>query len=160
MRHWQSAATVAVLLASVAGCSDTKAGPSPISSSAAAQCVDPTVGPLPQWARAGFSPPDQPATYFLGAGARIVGVAFGWPLRATQPPGRQNKILWIAPTTGPGPLRITATRLGSDVTVTREIDGGPGPSIVDMPRDGCWRFDLTWSGGNDRMYVRYGGAES
>jgi len=69
--RWQTAAAVAVLLASVAGCSD-EAGPSPISSSEAAQCVDPTVGPLPQWARAGFSPPDQPATYFLGAEARIV----------------------------------------------------------------------------------------
>ena len=121
----------------------------------AAQCKEPTFGPLPEWARAGFTPPDQPTTYFMGASGRIVGVAFGWPLRKAQPTGKQNKILWIAGSEG-GPLRIIATREGSGETVTREVEGGPGPSIIDMPSDGCWRFDLRWTGGSDQMYVRYG----
>ncbi len=121
----------------------------------AAQCAEPTFGALPEWARAGFSPPDQPMTYFLGASGQIVGVAFGWPLRRIQPSGKQNKILWVAHSAEPGPLRIIATRERSGETVTREVEGGPGPSLVDMPSDGCWRFDLRWTGGSDEMHVRY-----
>jgi len=25
------------------------------------------------------------------------------------------------------------------------VGGGPGPSIIDLPATGCWRFTLTWS---------------
>ncbi len=130
----------------LSGCSGT-AQPVPVPT-AAAPCGEPTFGALPEWARAGFTPPDRPTTYFLGASGRIVGVPFGWPLRKTQPSGMHNKILWVAHSTG-GPLRIIATREGSGETVTREVEGGPGPSIIDMPSDGCWRFDLRWSGGSD-----------
>lgn len=31
---------------------------------------------------------------------------------------------------------------------------GPRPSIVDLPT-GCWRLDLSWPGGEDRIYLRY-----
>lgn len=82
--------------------------------------------------------------------------AFGQ--RLTSPPyprGRQNKILWVARVSGVGPLRIAAHLMSSDVAVVRHVRGGPGPSIIDLPAAGCWRFDLTWSGYSDQVYVAY-----
>ncbi len=111
--------------------------------------------PLPTWARDGFNPPDQSTTYVQGAGGDIVGVLFG-PL--TAPPARdhQNKILWVARVSeGGDPLRIAARLAGSGVAAAREVKGGPGPSIVDLPAAGCWRLDLTWSGHADRVDVPY-----
>jgi hypothetical protein len=102
--------------------------------------------PLPTWARAGFTPPDQTTTYVQGAGGDIVGVLFGWPLTAPPSRDRQNKILWVARVSeGGDPLRITARLASSDVVARRQVQSGPGPSIIDLPAAGCWRFDLTWS---------------
>jgi hypothetical protein len=39
--------------------------------------------------------------------------------------------------------------------VTRVVDGGPGPSIIDLPAAGCWRLDLKWAGHADTLDVRY-----
>ena len=85
-----------------------------------------------------------------------MGVLFGWPLTAPAARDHQNKILWVARASDGGdPLRITARLEGSEVAAVREVKGGPGPSIVDLPAAGCWRFDLTWSGRADRVYVPY-----
>ncbi len=81
---------------------------------------------------------------------------FGWPLRDHQPPGRNTKILWI-PQAGGGPLDIVATERSSGQVVRRQLPDGPGPSIVDMPTAGCWRFALSWSGQHDEMLIRYDG---
>ena len=98
--------------------------------------------PLPAWARTGFTPPDQATTYVEGAGGDIVGVLFGWPLMAPPTRDRQNKILWVARVSeGGDPLRIAASLVGSDAAVVREVEGGPGPSVVDLPAAGCWRLD-------------------
>ncbi len=117
-------------------------------------CSPPQLGPLPEWARAGFSPPDQDVQHVRGVAGTIVAVPFGWPLRAPQPEGRSNKILWVAEVSGGGPLKIRAG-LADGTAVEREVAGGPGPSIIDLPRDGCWRFDLTWPGGHDTVELRY-----
>lgn len=147
------AAVVGVLLA-VSGC-NAQPPPTPLPSPSAV-CGEPSFGVLPEWARV-LTPPETPTNYFEGVNRRIVGVPFGWPLRTVQPSGRNNKILWVASNiTGSGPLKIVATREGSGETVTREVANGPGPSIIDMPSDGCWRFDLEWTGGSDQMHVRYG----
>ncbi|MBQ1067635.1 hypothetical protein KBX39_12605, partial [Micromonospora sp. D75] len=53
------------------------------------------------------------------------------------------------------PLVITATRDGTGAPVVREVDGGPGPSIVDLPAAGCWRLRLDWSGCTDTMDLVY-----
>lgn len=121
-----------------------------------------TVAPLPTWAQAGFTPPDQPVPQVHGVDGSILGVVFGDPLRAPNVSGHNNKILWVAsPLSGSAPspripdLKIHATLNGSDVAIDRVISGGPGPSIVDVPTPGCWTFNLHWSGRTDRLALRY-----
>ncbi|MBQ1075739.1 hypothetical protein KBX06_21635 [Micromonospora sp. C31] len=165
-----SLATVLLL----AGC--TTAG-QPAAPAAAPQSAPPTgapsaaapgcgsqveTGPLPDWADAGFSGSTR-MPHVLGASGEIVAVLFGHPLTRVRRNGTNNKILWVArpTTTNPavaagGPLRITATLHGSGARVTREVAGGPGPSIVDLPQAGCWRFELRWSGRTDVMDLVYG----
>lgn len=92
MAQHRVAAGAGAALLGLTGCS-SPAQPVPGPTTTAAQCDAPTIGPLPTWARGGFAPPDQPVTYFLGSSGQIVGVPFGWPLRATRPSGTQNKIL-------------------------------------------------------------------
>jgi hypothetical protein len=46
-----------------------------------------------------------------------------------------NKILWVS-RVNQGvltPLRIRATLDGTNQAVTRQVAGGPGPSIIDLP---------------------------
>ena len=42
------------------------------------------------------------------------------------------------------PLRIEAVLDGNGRTAHREVAGGPGPSIVDLPEAGCWHLTLDW----------------
>src|SRR5881394_657940 len=94
-------------LAALAGCAGEQATPPAPSCDAKV-----TTGALPAWARSGFTPPDQPMPYVLGAGGDIVGVLFGQPLTAPPRPDRDNKILWVSrPDSRGGSLRIEA-RLG------------------------------------------------
>lgn len=116
---------------------------------------------LPVWARAGFSG-DGRATYSMGQSGQIVAVLFGYPL--AQPPhsdGRNNKILWVASPASQGtanadPDLIIEARLdGKGDPVQRKVEGGPGPSIVDLPEAGCWRLSLSWGGRTDTLDVEY-----
>ncbi len=117
-------------------------------------CPDPGYAALPAWASGGFATPTQPVAHLVGVRESIVAVPFGWPLRDHQPPGRDNKTLWIAKS-GNGPMHIVATEQGSGATATRDLPSGPGPSIVDMPTAGCWRFSLSWSDQHDEVLVKY-----
>ena len=128
------------------------------STAVALSCVgSEQLGPLPTWARAGFTPPDQPVAHVTGRRGEIVGVVFGHPLHAPPMAGRGNKILWVAQTYG-APLEIHATLNGSDLAVDREVPGGPGPSLIDMPRAGCWTFTLSGGAQHDELAVPYEGA--
>ncbi|MET8044930.1 hypothetical protein ABZU25_29215 [Micromonospora sp. NPDC005215] len=116
---------------------------------------------LPDWADAGFSG-DARVPHVFGAQGGIVAVLFAHPLRQVREDGSNNKILWVAraATTSPDPtapatLVITATLDGTDTRVTREVAGGPGPSIIDMPQAGCWHLDLRWSGHTDTVDLVY-----
>ena len=150
------------LAASSVACSSNDRGEKKLSPAAAPMSCDSAVkyGPLPEWARTGFTPPDQDVRYVIGEESRIVGVVFGYPLQApTQDDGRNNKILWVSNTARQGArpdLVIVGHLGGTSVTARRTVTGGPGPSIIDMPRPGCWTFDLTWSGVHDRLAVPYG----
>jgi hypothetical protein len=78
---------------------------------------------------------------------------FGLPLREKPFEEKSNKVLWIAKNGQGGPL-LEALRNGDGAPTHREIPGGPGPSIVDLPT-GYWRLDLSWPGGEERIYPRY-----
>ena len=123
-------------------------------------------GPLPDWADAGFSG-DTRGPHVFGAKGTIVGVLFGYPLTAGRTDGANNKILWVSgpgatssDTSVPDTLIITATLDGTDTKVVREVAGGPGPSITDMPQAGCWHLELRWSGRTDTMDLTYGAPTS
>ncbi|WP_327035901.1 hypothetical protein [Micromonospora ureilytica] len=148
----------------LAGCTTTASGGSAAtpSASAATGCHSPLeTTSLPDWADAGFHG-DARVPHVFGAKGDIVAVLFAHPLRQVREDGSNNKILWVAraATTSPDPtapatLVITATLDGTGTQVTREVAGGPGPSIIDLPQAGCWRLDLRWSGHTDTMDLVY-----
>lgn len=148
MRSAGRLAVVAVLL--VAGCTTPRAR--------AADCGSAvSTAALPTWARAGFSDDGSGVPHVLGRGGAIVAVLFGGTLSAPPAPDRSNKILWVprSAATGGDPLRITARLDGTTEAVSREVAGGPGPSIIDLPRPGCWHLSLAWPGNTDAMDLTY-----
>ena len=72
--------------------------------------------------------------------------------RAVAAPG--GKVLWLA-RNGSGRLRMDAREQASGHTVSVTLPDGAGPSLVDMPQPGCWRFVLTWADNPDEVFVRY-----
>jgi hypothetical protein len=113
-------------------------------------------GVLPTWAQAGFNPPTQPMPHVLGANGDIVAILFGQPLWSPARGDRANKILWVSRVDrGGDALKIVATLNGSSIAATRDVAGGPGPSIIDLPAAGCWSFALSWSDHLDRMSIPY-----
>jgi hypothetical protein len=102
----------------------------------------------------------------VGMRHTIIGHSFTWPepLRFPPLPDRHNKILWELRGTGhsadSADLRITASLNGSQMVVQRRVDGHvtPGPfrpSIIDLPKPGCWTFSLAWGAVRDTVSVRY-----
>jgi hypothetical protein len=132
------------------------------SSSSPALC-SPTVsnGVLPVWARTGFSDAKPKIAHITGRSGSILGILFAQPLEAPPAKTHGNKILWVAKvgTNTITNLRIGAQRMVGTRTVgspvTRVVDGGPGPSIIDLPAAGCWRLALHWAGHSDTLDVRY-----
>jgi hypothetical protein len=119
-----------------------------------------TLDVIPRWARSGFSGSVR-MPYALGREKEIVGLLFAYPLKSPPPPGQGNKILWVArrPEKSRANLRIQAVRMvGSrpvGAAVRRVVAGGVGPSIINLPRPGCWRFTLSWAQGQDTLDLRY-----
>jgi hypothetical protein len=121
---------------------------------------------LPVWARDGFSDPAPRAAHVLGRRGDIVAILFAQPLSSPAAADHSNKILWV---TRPGgdtsgasateppstDLRIDARLPDGSSTVVRRVPGGPGPSIIDLPRPGCWHLTLHWSGGSDSLDLLY-----
>jgi hypothetical protein len=124
----------------------------------AAPCGSPVVtDALPVWARGGFSDDGAGVAHVLGREGDILAVLFGAPLSAPPAPDHGNKILWVSrlPALMGDTLRISATLAATGETAEREVQGGPGPSIIDLPEPGCWRLRLTWNGHNDAMDLTY-----
>ncbi|WP_244236920.1 hypothetical protein [Micromonospora violae] len=154
----------------LAGCTSTASGgtAAPAATTATTTASTPApcaarveTGSLPDWARTGFSG-DARVPHVFSANGDIVAVLFAHPLRQVREDGSNNKILWVAraDTTSPDPtapatLVITARLDGTDTRVIREVAGGPGPSIIDLPQAGCWRLDLSWSGHTDTIDLVY-----
>jgi hypothetical protein len=171
-------AILCTILLGVAGCTGSHAAPrtatadgipavaSPTPTSAAPTANGATDAPcqfkvrtddLPTWARSGFhGPPWNGWPYALSSGGDIVAVLFGYPFAA--PPsatGGQNKILWVPKDPSAGELTVDAHLVGT----SENADVGDisfGPSIVDVPKAGCWRMTLHWSGPTETIDIVYG----
>jgi hypothetical protein len=145
---------IAALLMS--GCTAARTSPEPMPRASGCGSVAET-GPLPEWARSGFSDDGSGVPHVLGRQGDILGVLFGGTLSSPPAPDRSNKILWVSrvPITPGGSLEITANLDGTAETVHQTVHGGPGPSGVDLPRPGCWHFTLAWSGHTDAMDLTY-----
>ncbi len=141
----------ATVIAKTLGNDTTTTTTAATTSTGPSACTDIATSTLPTWARSGFNPPDSPTPHVLGANGTIVGILFG-NLRAHQPVGNANKILWVAKD-GQGALNIKAQLEDSDKAATRTVD--LGPSIVNLPAAGCWRMTLTWPGHRDTVALRY-----
>jgi hypothetical protein len=112
---------------------------------------------LPAWATAGFSSSRPTMPYVMGDRGDIVAILWAEhdPLMAAPAAGRNNKILWVGRVSSEGSLHIKARLLGSDRSTTRTVEGGPGPSIIDLPAAGCWSMDLTWGTQHDHLELEY-----
>jgi len=122
--------------------------------------VDYQPAPLPEWARAGFTPPDQAVPYVLGDRGDMAAILWDThhPLEAPPAADENNKILWVARVgADEGPLRIRATLAGTGQTVTRTVAPAPGPSGIDLPSAGCWSLDLAWGSHRDHLVLGYAG---
>ncbi|WP_291763730.1 hypothetical protein [Cellulomonas sp. 73-145] len=121
--------------------------------------VDYTPAPLPTWARGGFTPPDVPVPYVLSDAGDIVAILWAThdPLVAPPVAGQNNKILWVPRVASPvgTPLQIRATLTATGMTAFRAVDGGLGPSTIDLPAPGCWSLDLTWGAHHDHLELAY-----
>jgi hypothetical protein len=118
-------------------------------------CVDPVPSALlPEWARTGFSDPRPHMPYVLGDNGDIAAILFAQPLTSPPSADHNNKILWVG-RVGEGSLHITATLSDGSATATRVVEGGPGPSIIDLPASGCWHLALQWGDNTDSLNLRY-----
>ena len=96
--------------------------------------------------------------YVLGDGGDIAAIVWvsHHPLVVPPAAGKNNKILWVSRVGSvDGPLQIQAQLAGTGQKVTRTVDGGPGPSVIDLPSPGCWSFDLTWGNHHDHLQLGY-----
>jgi hypothetical protein len=162
-RHLAPACALAAV-ATLAGCtvrhqhSEPDAVATPAGS--AAPChAEVAEGPAPDWVADHFSPGARPR-HSIGRRGEIAAVLFGYPYHSPPVKDRNNKILWIArdaPTVpaSDAELRVTARLEGEGRAVTRTVDGGPGPSTIDLPEAGCWRLTLTWPGHRDSLDLVY-----
>jgi hypothetical protein len=130
------------------------------SRSDAGSCTAPDRGVLQPWARTGFSDAEPKIPHVLGRHGRIVAILFG-DLEAPPREGSGDKVLWVSkdPVKPMSDLRISAQRVqgGRPVgrPVARVVVGGPGPSGIEVPKAGCWRMKLSWSGRTDELELRY-----
>lgn len=142
------------------------AGVSQAATTTASACrSDVHISVVPPWARTGFSAAKPRMPYALGKSGNIVAILWASHNALVSPPlkDRNNKILWVARAPLPEgkvtTFYIRAQRMVGthDVgtPVSRRVQGGPGPSIINLPAAGCWRLALHWAGLSDSLDVRY-----
>jgi hypothetical protein len=96
--------------------------------------------------------------YVLGDSGDIAAIVWGTHDPLVVPPAadKNNKILWVARVGAlGGSLHIHATLANTGQVVRRTVEGGPGPSIIDLPSAGCWSFELTWGSHHDDLRLGY-----
>jgi len=111
-------------------------------------------GGVPAWLDAAGAHNNPNFLPYVIANPPIAG-AFLWtdPLRVGHPVDPTNKILVVVGEPRDGSdLRIVGHPVGAMtpvVEVFQSAGSSPGeiyPSIVDVPKPGCWHFDLWWAG--------------
>jgi hypothetical protein len=120
-------------------------------------CSPVQTGVLPTWARAGFSDPVPSASFVTSQDGQMVAIIFADPLRSPTSTDAANKILWVAkdPASQNSTLRISGQMEGGTATMQTTVEGGPGPSTVDVPMAGCWQFRLAWGNHHDVINIPY-----
>jgi hypothetical protein len=117
------------------------------------------MGVLPTWARAGFSDPEPALPHVMSRSSEIVAILFGYPLSSPPRANINNKILWVLQGGPTSPVAISAQRMDGatrvGAPVARRLDGGFGPSIVDLPDAGCWRLALAFADRTDTIDLEY-----
>jgi hypothetical protein len=149
----------------VGACSPTTPSQPPASSSPTATACAAQVdrGVLPVWARTGFTDPEPKIPHVVGRSGEIAAILFGDPLSSPPSADHANKILWVSrqDTASAPVLAIRAQRMDGTAPVgapvDRQVDGGPGPSFVDLPDPGCWRLTLSWGDRTDTLDLEYVG---
>jgi hypothetical protein len=114
-----------------------------------------TKGDLPVWARQGFSPPFNATPFVTSERGDLIGVVFGYPLKSprVKPNDGNNKILWVSQEHA-GQIEVYAQLVGS----SQVVDIGLvdlGPSIIDVPKPGCWHLTLNGLGWTDTIDLVY-----
>jgi len=116
-------------------------------------------GSLPPWTVDAGVPPSR---YVVSHEGNLVGVLFGGTLRSPSPAqGPSNKILWISAEPRAGAdLKVTLTPSGGGGPVTEQFpaNSSPGeiyPSIVDVPKPGCWNVVAEWNGNRATLELPY-----
>ncbi len=111
---------------------------------------------LPTWARAGFTDPEPRMPVVTSKGGAMLAIIFADPLVSPAQPDVGNKILWASEAASADhPLVISGRLERGTQTMTATVDGGGGPSIIDVPAPGCWLFDLTWANHHDTIDIPY-----
>ena len=117
-------------------------------------------GVIPVWARAGFTERKPRMNYEISAKGDIAALLFSYPLLSPASITHHNKILWVSRLSANGStLIIHAHRMKGAVPigqlVRRQVKGGPGLSIINLPAAGCWQLSLSWSGHHDVIDLNY-----
>lgn len=114
-------------------------------------------GVLPSWARGGFSEAAPAVPHVLSTHGDFTAILFGAMLNSPPAADRNNKILWASRVThgATRSLLIDAVRAGTTTHVRREVPGGPGPSIINLPQPGCWHLTLQWGANRDTIDLDY-----
>ena len=153
---WAPAAAAAAVVVVVAGILIFRPAATPVTA-APSRCAPLVTRVLPSWARAGFSDPEPQMPFATSSGGTMVAIVFADPLVSPELPDRGNKILWVTSDNDSAgqALHINGHREGGTGTMTETVDGGPGPSYVDVPAPGCWVFDLTWGKHHETIALNY-----
>ena len=123
----------------------------------ASSCAPIRSAVLPTWARAGFSDKEPSMPFVTSKSGAMVAIIFADPLISPALPNLGNKILWVTnddDSAGDG-LHITGHLENGSATMTATVEGGPGPSLIDVPQPGCWQFDLAWGSHRDTIDIAY-----
>ena len=165
--RWASLSAL-ISLSLIAGCTGGRPADttSPAAASPGAASAEPAALPcrstvtrdaLPTWARGGFSDDGSGVPHVFSENGDLIAVLFNYPPASSTEPGEGTKILWKSrlPQEPMQPLRIEAIPDGGTAALTREILGGAGPSLVQLPTAGCWRLALSWSGHRDRIMLQF-----